>query len=277
MKFFKFLFSIAVLGAVGFISSCSNNDEPKDARLQVVLVDAPAEYSAVWVDVQGVTANFGGAEDDNEGVGEDGDGESGSGWTEITSPEFEPGPVNLLELVNGSEEMLADESIPVGTLSEIRLLLGDNNLLVMGDQEMELTVPSGSSSGLKIKLDAEIRGGITYKLILDFDAAQSVVATGSGKFNLKPVIHASMEAQTGAISGSVSGLEEGVGVVLYAIQGEDSISTYPGDNGQFLIQALAEGTYDVVALPDAEIAAITVEDIGVVKGEVSSAGDISFE
>lgn len=268
MKITRLLSLITLLLVV--TTSCSN-DDPQNARLQVVLVDSPAEYDGVLVDIQGVTVNFG---DDQESDSEENEG---SGWTDITTSGFEPGQINLLELVNGTEALLADESISVGSLNEIRLLLGDNNVLVMGEEEIALTIPSGSSSGLKIKVNAEIRAGITYKLLLDFDAARSIVATGSGRYNLKPVIHASMEAQTGAISGAISGLDEGVGVVLYAVQGEDSISTYPNQAGQFLIQALEEGIYDVVAVPDAEIGVLTVEDISVETGEVSSAGNISFE
>ena len=262
----NYLSLIAVVLILGLISSCNNND-PENARLQVVLIDAPAEYDGVLVDVEGVSANFNQSDDAEESDG---------GWTVITSSEFEPGQIDLLELVNGTEAMLADESIPAGKLNEIRLHLSDDNILVIGEEEKALTVPSGSASGLKIKLDAELKAGITYKLILDFDAARSVVATGSGKYNLKPVIHANMEAQTGAISGTVSGLDSGVGVVLYAVQGIDSVSTYPNESGEFLIQALEAGTYDVEAVPDSETQKITVEDVNVTVGDVSDTGDISF-
>lgn len=262
MKRSRKLLPFLISGLLTFgLISCSD-DGPSNARLQVALVDAPAEYDSVFVDVEGVTVKFGAAEESDEG-----------GWQDIST--FEPQRFNLLDLTNGTEMLLADAQVPAGTLGEVRLLLGSDNSLYIGEDEKALTVPSGSSSGLKIKLNTELKAGVTYKLILDFDAAKSIVDTGSGAYNLKPVIHANMEAQTGAISGSVVGLESGV--VIYAIQNEDSVSTYPDDTGAFLIRALEAGTYDVVAVPEADIAAMTVEDIAVEIGVVSSAGTISFE
>lgn len=253
-------FFITALSIV-FLASCGN-DESGNARLQVSLVDAPAEYDAVKVEVQEVNVRFGPA-DASEGE---------SGWQDIS--DFEPQEIDLLKLVNGEEEVLVDREIPTGKLGEIRLVLGDNNTLTMGGETVDLTIPSGSESGLKIKLNEDLLAGITYKLILDFDAASSVVRAGSsGKYNLKPVIHASMEAQTGAISGSVSPVEEGVAV--YAVVGEDSVSTYTDAAGQFLLRALDPNGYEVVAI-NATDTVRTEEPVNVVIGEVSDVGELVF-
>lgn len=256
-KFFLTTLSIV------FLTSCGN-DESGNARLQVSLVDAPAEYDAVKVDVQEVNVRFGPA-DSSEGE---------NGWQDISDFEPREEGIDLLKLVNGEEEVLVDREIPTGTLGEIRLVLGDNNTLTMGGETVNLTIPSGSESGLKIKLNEELLAGITYKLILDFDAASSVVSAGSsGKYNLKPVIHASMEAQTGAISGSVSPVEEGVAV--YAVVGEDSVSTYTDAAGQFLLRALDPNGYEVVAI-NATDTVRTDEPVNVVIGEVSDVGELVF-
>ena len=45
---------------------------------------------------------------------------------------------------------------------------------------MLLTTPSAQHSGLKLNVHAELTEGITYKILLDFDAVRSVVKTGSG-------------------------------------------------------------------------------------------------
>lgn len=265
---YKFLLSL-VAGSL-LLFSCSNDDEAGNARLQVALIDAPAEYDAVNIDVQEVNVRFGVAVEE-EVEGED-DSEAGNdGWTNIS--DFEPGVINILDLVNGEESVLVDREIPTGTLGEIRLVLGSDNTLSIGGETKALTVPSGSQSGLKIKINEELLAGVTYKLILDFDAARSVVKAGnSGKYNLKPVIHANMEAQTGAIVGSVAPAAEGI--VVYAITGQDSISTYTTAEGAFLIRALEEGIYDVAAVSETDT--VTTTGVEVFIGQQASAGELAF-
>lgn len=150
-------------------------------------------------------------------------------------------------------------------------------MLTIDGQDNELTVPSGSQSGLKLNVQSEIQAGITYKLVIDFDAAKSIVEAGnSGKYNLKPVIRAQMEATTGAIHGTVSPLD--ISSVVYAIVGEDSVSSYPDQNGEFLIRTLAAETYSVSAVPSEEsgLESITINDIVVTIGVTSETGELEF-
>lgn len=231
------------------------------AKIQVVMVDAPAEYDAVLIDVQEVQVNTSSDEE--------------NGWESLE--EAEPGIYNLLELTNGEEAFLGEIELPEGRLGQVRLILGDQNELVIGEDTLELTVPSGSQSGLKVNINADIVEGVAYKLILDFDAGRSVVKRGnSGAYNLKPVIRAQMDAQTGAIEGAVS--PAGADVIVYAIQGEDSVSSYPDEAGAYLIRALTEGTYNVVAVPASEsFTKATIEALEVKIGEVTVADTLRID
>lgn len=231
------------------------------AKIQVVMVDAPAEYDAVLIDVQEVQVNTSSDEE--------------NGWESLE--EAEPGIYNLLELTNGEEAFLGEIELPEGRLGQVRLILGDQNELVIGEDTLQLTVPSGSQSGLKVNINADIVEGVAYKLILDFDAGRSVVKRGnSGAYNLKPVIRAQMDAQTGAIEGAVS--PAGADVIVYAIQGEDSVSSYPDEAGAYLIRALTEGTYDVVAVPASDsFTKATIEALEVKIGEVTVADTLRID
>jgi len=252
--------SLIVLSIV-ILSSCSDNGGT--AKIQVALVDAPADYDAVNIDIEDVQINIS-ADENDEG-----------GWQSLENAE--PGVYDLLLLTNGEEQFLGEIELPEGKLGQVRLILGDGNVLTVDGQETPLTVPSGSQSGLKINVDADIQAGITYKLVLDFDAAKSVVKAGnSGKYNLKPVIRAQMEATTGAIHGTISPAE--TATVVYAIVGEDSVSSYPDEEGEFLIRALDAGTYTVSAVPAEEsgFTTVDVEDIVVTIGETAEAGTIAF-
>ncbi|MFY0689476.1 MAG: DUF4382 domain-containing protein [Cyclobacteriaceae bacterium] len=241
--------------------ACGDGNET--ATVRVALVDAPGDYEQVNIDVQDVLINTG-SDTTDEG-----------GWESIGN--FEAGVYDVLKLTNGEEALLGEIELPEGQLGQVRVLLGDANTLMIDGQEVDLKVPSGSQSGVKLNIGASIEAGITYKLVLDFDASKSIVEAGnSGKYNMKPVIRASMEATTGAISGVVNAAD--FGAVVYAIQGTDSISTYPADNGEFLVRALDAGFYDVVAVPTIDtVAAMSVEAVEVVVGEVSDAGTFQFD
>jgi len=247
---YTILISIFIMSLL-FATACTENVK-QIATIQISLVDAPADYEAVYIDIEDVQINTSG-----EDTGED-------GWQSLESAN--QGVYDLLKLTNGEEAFLGEIDLPEGQLGQIRLILGDSNILVVSGESKMLTIPSASKSGLKINVGAQIEGGITYKLILDFDAAKSVVAAGgSGRFNLKPVIRARMEAQSGAISGVVSPAESGS--VVYALIAGDSLATYPDESGQFLIRALPAGTYEVLAVAS-ELQVSASQNATVLEGQV---------
>ena len=241
---------------VSIFSACESDDN-KMAKVKVLLVDAPADYESVLIDVVDVELNS-------------------DGWHSLDNVEKKV--YDLLKLTNGEEAILGEIELPEGQLQEIRLKLGDNNKLGVDGELLDLDTPSASQSGLKIKLNTMLEAGVTYKLVLDFDAAKSIVKAGnSGKYNLKPVIRAEMEAQTGAIKGLINPIE--TECVVYAIVGTDSISTYPNEEGKFLIRALEQGTYRVVGIPTVEsgLTKVTIDNVDVTLGEVTEVETLNFE
>jgi|SRR5688572_13066377 len=218
-----------IIGLFAFafaLVSCSTEDQT--ARLEIRLTDAPGDYEEVNVDIQGIEVH-------SEA------GDAVNGWRSL---HVEQGVYNLLELTNGIDTLLSATDLPPGRISQIRLILGENNSVKIDGQEIELTTPSAQHSGLKLNVHADLVEGITYKILLDFDAARSVVETASGKYNLKPVIRSVAEATSGAIKGTVSPVEAAPAV--FAIIGEDTLATTFADpSGKFLLRGLAAGTYAV--------------------------------
>ena len=254
---------LAVAGAMLLLTSCNDDENTNAARVQVYLVDAPADYDGVYVDVEDVQINV-------AGTGED------DGWYSLDG--FEPKVYNLLELTNGEAAFLGELEFPAGKLNQVRLILGDNNELEIGNDIIELKVPSGSQSGLKINVDEEVSSGFLYELIIDFDAGKSVVKAGnSGKYILKPVLRANIAALSGAIAGSIQPAD--TDAIIYAIIDQDTASTYPNEAGQFVIRPLYPGLYDVVALPaeDTGLDTLKIEDVEVTAGEISAVGELDFE
>lgn len=252
------ILSLLFLSAMLIFTSC-DNDEKAARRIQVRLTDAPGDYDTVNIDLQRVEAHLSGGNEQN-------------GWVTLNT---NSGVYNLLELTNGLDTLIVNDALPAGEISQIRLVLGTENSLVVDGQRHDLTVPSGAETGLKLNIHEEFLEGITYKVLLDFDAARSVVKAGaSGKYLLKPVIRTISEAQDGAIRGVVTPAE--LMPAVMAIQGEDTISTYAGENGEFLLMAVPEGTYKVLVNGGEENGSKTIENVSVLNGQVTVVDTVKF-
>src|SRR5690349_13119408 len=163
--------------------SCSKDDTM--ARLEIRLTDAPGDYEEVNIDIVGIEVH-------SDGAGEN------DGWRSLP---VNAGVYNILELAGGLDTLLSAAEIPAGKISQIRLLLGQDNSIVVDGKERPLSTPSAQQSGLKLNVHAALTEGVTYKMTLDFDAARSIVQKGNGAYSLKPVIRVITEATSGAIKG----------------------------------------------------------------------------
>lgn len=160
--------AIVLLGMMAITSSCKK-ENPAKGFMTVKMTDAPADYLAVNVEVIGVSVHV-----------------NNAGWIDLPC---NAGVYDLLTLQNDVTTTLATNvTLPVGKVSQIRLLLGSNNSITTSAGTFPLTIPSGSESGLKINLHQDIAPNNHVIVVLDFDAGLSVVENGNGSFSLKPVI-----------------------------------------------------------------------------------------
>jgi hypothetical protein len=126
----------------------------------------------------------------------------GGNWKTVLIPQT---TVNLLELVNGVQVSLGMTDLPAGPYTELRMMLGGipddtlnllatphpyaNYLIDESGRVQELAVQEGLQTGIKLAGSFNIASGRTTMLVLEFDAAQSLVRTGSsGEYLLKPAI-----------------------------------------------------------------------------------------
>ena len=98
----------------------------------------------------------------------------------------------MLQL-DSANSLLGSLVVPTGTLSQIRLILGDQNTVTVNSVVYPLSLSSQDESGLKLNVHQELSDDVTYTLVLDFDASQSVINNGNGTYKLKPVITAAFE------------------------------------------------------------------------------------
>jgi hypothetical protein len=237
MKFFNVIL-FAILLPLALTGCDSSGSSAETGTMRVLLTDAPADYESVYIDVQGVRIHRSmDAESDD------------SGWIDIMT---EPERLDLLSLVNGNVALLGELDLEPGQYNQMRLILGDDNEVVIDGETIPLDTPSAQQSGLKLNIDSEITDGGLFSLLLDFDASRSIVKAGnSGKYILKPVIRTVSLEATGSIQGDIIPAEAQPWV--YAIAGQDTLSGTKADGaGNFLLIGLPSGTYQVSVEPGSD-------------------------
>jgi hypothetical protein len=163
-----------LLSSLMFLLTACNEDssfQPDFSRLtgfKVKMTDAPLDVEEVIIDLRHVIVF------------------SEKGQRDTL--ETEAGLYDLLDLQNGEFADIAAGILDFNFVREVRLVLGDDNAVRVNGERFKMEVPSGSSSGLKLKTCIDLSETSEYVLNLDFEANKSVHSTGSGNFILKPVI-----------------------------------------------------------------------------------------
>ena len=275
-RFAKFAFTLVFTALAAW--SCSDDkisDPENGSRVILKLVDSEGDYQEVNVEI--IDIQYNSSEDEN-------------GWQSFTPEGGYPIQTDLTELVAGNELLLSDEIIPSGWMEQIRLVLSDNNTLKIEGQEdlIPLKTPSAQQSGLKIKLNQELDPGFSYTFILDWDVQRSIVSSGnSGQYILKPVIRANAEVNSGSVSGIVVAdvigdestdlfPQEEVVVNIYTLEGDYVTNSQTNENGEFLIQGLSPGEYEIRIETLEYIPYVSEDPIVVNAGEINYLGTIEL-
>lgn len=218
-----------VVGSVAFISICGMlllwnsckkeeaSPSPSSSSMTLSMTDAPAAYDAVNIHIVKVEAKIVGLGESDEvaehslseainagtdndvdfDVNHDGisddmetevhDGDHDSHWFTLNA--F-TGFYDLLKLRNNVAVVLAKtRGLPVGKVTQLRLILGTGNNVVVNGITYPLTVPGGFSTGIKILVREVLNlNSSDLSIVLDFNADKSIVQNDDGKYILKPVI-----------------------------------------------------------------------------------------
>lgn len=236
------------------VGSCKEkNVIESPSTYSIRMTDAPAPYNAVLIDLQGVEIK----------------GNNGS----TVSMNVNAGIYNLLDFSNGMDTLIATGSLNLSTVSQIRLILGPNNSIVVDGVSYPLSTPSAEQSGLKLQVHQTLQPGVAYAVLLDFDANQSIIQTGNGSYKLKPVIRTIETAISGSIKGQV--LPAGVISIVSATSGT-TYSSNTNINGEFIIQGLPAGIYSVTITPVAPFEPVTIDNISVTVGAATDIGIVNL-
>lgn len=255
----------ALLGLAGCSKSSSDDSSGGMSKFEVRLTDAPGDYRAVNLDVQQVQVHV--SDDDNA-----------DGWQSLGL--IRPGIYNVMDYTNGTSALLTSADFPAGKISQIRLILGNNNTLTLRDGTVvPLKTPSGQQSGLKLKIDAVLVRDVTYQLVLDFDVAKSIVARGNGDYNLKPVIRTVTTAVAGGIRGvaTPAAARPLVLAIRTSVVPNDTLSTTADVAGGFLLRSVPAGTYRVEFLTALPYHSTTRAGVVVTNDQITDLGSVSVQ
>lgn len=167
MKVTPVLFASLFFASTAFFAC--KKESSNSSNLQIRMTDAPLAVEEVNIDLKSVMVKL--------------DRDTAQWQTLQTNAKV----YNLLGLQNGVDTLIAQSDLPAtATVKEIRLIVGSNNTIKADGQVYPLTIPSGSESGLKIKVSKKLQSNLETMLI-DFDAALSVKKEADG-YKLRPVI-----------------------------------------------------------------------------------------
>jgi hypothetical protein len=174
--------------------------------------------------------------------------------------------IDLLQLSNGVTAIMSKLEIPVGIYTEVRLHVVEASLKIKEvDEPYNLKIPSGTSSGIKLKIRPalEVKEGEETELLLDFDVSRSfkVIGNDHGKkgikgFIFKPVVRAACVLKTGRLEGIVTDSEalklSDAWVTL--LSGTDTIASSKTTQGGFYaIIGIPKGDYSVACTKEGYI------------------------
>lgn len=149
------------------VAACKKADTDK-TYLEIFLVDTPFEADEVNIEVKQVRVNF---------------STDTSGWIDLSTL---AGVYNLVQYKDGETATIAQGIVPTGQVRQVRIVLGTNNTIKVDNMVHSLKIPSGSESGLKIRMRKQLQEEFD-SIVIDFDTALAITQNGSGDYLFKPV------------------------------------------------------------------------------------------
>jgi hypothetical protein len=258
-------FAIAALAVSALSVGCSEDDGlgNDEARLTILLTDAPGDVSVAVVTISSIYLQ--GGSSDDEAAGENG----------RVYLRTEPITTDLLTLTSDVATLVDDAIIPAGTYGQMRFVIdgaylevetatGTRVFATPGYSEApaivdgELKCPSCSQSGIKVNFQGALNLESDDETVLvDFDVSETFgkEAGNSGKWVMRPSLKASsiqaagtVEASLGLSSGLSLPVLGGTTVTLGSFSAElRSVDAQDGTSGEIVsfTDADGDGTWTV--------------------------------
>lgn len=238
------------------ILSCKEFDDSPKALVNILLIDAPAQWDSVIVEIQGVELEF--VPNGREGEVQ-----------RIFLP-YEPADklIDISQLVGGTSLPVARSEMQLGVITGMTLRLGPENALYLNEDRYGLALPEGKTDYF-LPISVDLEQGISYDLIIDFDLEKSIQVTDPDPLTLdfNPILSAFSGIGRGDLTGTTS--PTSLRPVIFAVNEDESVSTHTNSSGNFLFR-LEPGSYDVFIDPkDSRYNADTVRGVIIESGKAT--------
>ncbi len=263
MKTLKTIFTLLILITV---ASCSDDNETNTGatgNLTVKLSDAPMHYNQfseanITIDHMDIRNSS-----------------NGNSFTMLTN---NPMQSNLLELVNGNTQTIANMDLPEGNYDLMRLYISSTEMVMNGGQSYSYDVAQhgyagggmmgngmrlNSDGGIDIALEhpLTISNGSHHQYLLDIDVNNSFVledaeynGMGSGMmtmsgFTFTPMMRFVDMETAGTIQGTVHGDQGDMAHVTISLMQDGNVytSTHTDGNGHYALIGIPEASYTIMA------------------------------
>jgi hypothetical protein len=234
--------ALAVALTLGMAACSTTTESSGTGTLRLRLVDAPAAIEGL----EAVTVIFSSVRIHRGAEAE----EDSSGWIVLMDETLSEGErtFTLTDLVGGVSAFIGETELDAGLYTQVRIVIQSASATISGTTT-DLTIPSGSQTGIKLVGGFTIDADVITELTLDFDVAESLreVPPGSGSYKMQPTIRMIQTVLSGTISGTVSPVNIDALVTAYEGGTTTVVTTTHPDTltGTYVLQALLEGVYDL--------------------------------
>lgn len=261
----------ALLLLIGVLAGCSDSTAPESTApgyIKLNMIDAPGDYDEVNVHIVRIEVHRADADSTDDGEGDE------SGWSVISTDTM---MVDLLTLTNGQAISIADTLLPAGKYTQIRLILDDQNTVVVDGVEYALEIPSSTKTGIKLNHAFTIGSDALYQATLDFDADKSIHMTGNGQYMMKPVIRVIVDQVSGGLEGVI--LPVDARAMVWTTSGPDTVTAWADTlTGAFAFVMLTEGSYDLnISATAGAYLDSTITGVAVTALDVTNIGTVTLE
>jgi hypothetical protein len=280
----KFLGAGAIAAAL-FTIGCSksgvngsSNVPPGKSQLSISMMDAPAAYPKVLVDIKSVAilVDTSTAQMDDDDPRQWNFGWYGRGRTDKDSSlvwdtlTVNPGIYDLVRLRNGVDTLLATGTYPTGKLLKIRIELGPRDTVYTDSVTAHPLEVLGHDGTITINVRREhvqLTASNSFQVWIDFNVNKSIFHIHDQYF-LKPWVITFNDHDFAKIQGSV--LPEHACALVEAIRNTDTLYTIPNEDGHYKFRAVSAGSWDLTfkgrnGYLDTTVAGIMVDSMKVTK------------
>lgn len=221
-----------LLFGICLIYSCQQADSGPKSLVNLILVDTPAKWDSVLVEIEGVELEIlvQGRETESQ----------------IFFLEYKTGDkqIRVSDLIGGQGLIIGREELPAGKVIGIRVQMGKNHMLYQENKGFSMPLVDPNNVFFPLVAELDLEAGIAYDVILDMDLEKSILQkpTSPLTFQLAPFFTLVEGASSGELQGTVSPLT--LKPAIYLIQGTDSTSTHPNTSGGYLFR-VEPGNYSL--------------------------------